>query len=46
MEVLTPEQQALFEEQLQQREQIRQAMEEARADRGFGGRRGNGDCNN
>lgn len=45
LEVLTPEQQALFEEQLQQREQMRQAIEEARADRGFGGGRGTGDCN-
>jgi len=45
LEVLTPEQQALFEEQLRQREQMRQAIEEARADRGFGGGRGTGDCN-
>ena len=44
LEVLTPDQQALFEEQLQQREQMRQAMEEARADRGFGGGRRNGGC--
>ena len=46
LEVLYPDQQALFEEQLLQREQMKQAMEEARADRGFGGGRGNGDCNN
>jgi Spy/CpxP family protein refolding chaperone len=45
LEVLTPEQQALFEEQRQQREQMKQAMEEARADRGFGGGRGAGGCN-
>jgi Spy/CpxP family protein refolding chaperone len=45
MEQLTPDQQALFEEQLQQREQLRQAVEEVRADRGFGGGRGTGDCN-
>lgn len=46
MEVLSAEQQALFEAQLQQREQMRQAMEDVRADRGFGGGRGTGDCNN
>ncbi|MGB5488722.1 MAG: hypothetical protein WBN06_15125 [Lysobacterales bacterium] len=46
IEVLTPEQQALFEAQLQERKQMRQAFEEARADRGFGGGRGKGDCNN
>ena len=45
MEQLTPDQQALFEEQLQQREQLRQAVEEVRGDRGFGGGRGTGDCN-
>jgi len=45
MEVLSAEQQALFEAELQQREQMRQAMEEIRADRGFGGGRGTGDCN-
>lgn len=44
LEVLTPEQQALFEAQLQQRQQMRQAIEEARADRGFGGGKGTGDC--
>ncbi len=44
MEVLTPEQQALFAAQLQEREQMKQAFEEARADRGFGGGRGTGDC--
>ena len=46
MNVLSPVQQALFEEQLQQREQMRQAFEEMRQDRGFGGRRGSGDCDN
>ena len=46
LEVLNPDQKALFEEQLLQREQMRQAIREARADRDFGGRRGNGDCNN
>jgi Spy/CpxP family protein refolding chaperone len=44
--VLTPEQQAQFEEQLQQREQMRQALEDLRAERGFGGGRGSGDCIN
>ena len=46
MEVLTIDQQALFEAQLLERQQMRQAMEEVRADRGFGGGRGQGDCNN
>ena len=46
LEVLNPDQKALFDEQLLQREQMRQAIREARADRDFGGRRGNGDCNN
>jgi Spy/CpxP family protein refolding chaperone len=46
MDVLTLEQQALFEAQLQQREQMRQAIDEVRADRGFGGGRGTGDCIN
>jgi len=45
LEVLTPDQQALFEEQRQEREQMRQAIEEYRSDGGFGGRRGTGDCN-
>jgi len=44
LEILTPEQQALFEEQRQKREEFRRALEDARADRGFGGRRGSGDC--
>lgn len=35
--MLSPEQQALFEEQLQEREQLRQTLEELRAERGFGG---------
>mgnify|MGYP001815945853 CR=1 FL=1 len=43
--VLTPEQQILFEERQQQREQMRQALEEIRAERGFGGGKGPGDCN-
>jgi len=46
LEVLTPEQQALFEAQRQQREQLRQALEDVRDDRGFGGGRGTGDCIN
>jgi Spy/CpxP family protein refolding chaperone len=45
LEVLTPEQQAIFEEHQQQREALRQALEDLRADRGYGGRRGTGDCN-
>ena len=47
--VLTPEQQALFDEQLQQREQLRQQLEDMRAERGFGGGgggHGTGDCIN
>ena len=45
--VLTPEQQALFDEQLQQREQLRLQLEDMHAERGFGGGgRGNGDCIN
>ena len=45
MEELTPDQQARFEEQRQEREQMRQAIKEFRADGGFGGGRGTGDCN-
>ena len=45
LEVLTPEQAALFQEQHQKREDLRQALEDVRADRGFGGGRGKGDCN-
>lgn len=45
LELLTPEQAALFEEQLQDREAFRQKLEEFRADRGFGGGRGTGGCN-
>ena len=45
MSVLSPEQQALMEEQIQQREQLRQTLEEMGADRGFGRGRGTGDCN-
>jgi Spy/CpxP family protein refolding chaperone len=46
LEVLTPEQQALFEEQRQKREEFRQALEDARAERGFVGGRGSRDCDN
>lgn len=46
MAVLDADQLALFEAELQQREQMRQAMEDMRADRGCGGGRGTGDCNN
>jgi len=49
--ILSPDQQALFEEQLQEREQLRQTLEELRAERGFGGfggshgmGTGTGDC--
>lgn len=49
--MLTDEQQAMFDEQLQEREQLRQALEELRAERGFGGfggshgmGTGTGDC--
>ena len=45
MELLSDEQRTLFVAQLQEREQMRQAMEDVRADRGFGGGRGTGDCN-
>jgi len=44
LEVLTPEQQALFEEQRQKREEFREALKDARADRGFGEGRGSRDC--
>jgi len=45
--VLTPDQQALFEDQLQQREELKQHLEDMRAERGFGGGgRGTGDCIN
>ncbi|MDX2416978.1 MAG: hypothetical protein QNK19_05900 [Xanthomonadales bacterium] len=46
LEVLTPEQQALFEEQRQKREEFRQSLEDARGERGFGGGRGSRDCDN
>jgi len=47
--MLSPEQQALFDEQLQAREQLRQTLEELRAERGYGGLGGGhgpgtGDC--
>jgi len=35
--MLDPDQQVLFDEQIQEREQLRQALEELRAERGFGG---------
>jgi hypothetical protein len=45
MEQLTPEQQALYEEHLQQREALRQALEDLNAERRMGGHgRGTGDC--
>ena len=44
--VLTPEQQALFEEQIQERDQLRQKFEDMRAEHSFGGGRGMGDCIN
>lgn len=46
MQILSPEQQVLFEEHLQRREELRQALDEMRAEHGFGGGRGPGDCNN
>ena len=42
LEVLTPEQQALFAELQQKREELRQALKDMRADRGFGGGGGGG----
>jgi len=45
LDILTPDQQALFEEQRLEREQMRQAIKEFRAGGGFGGGRGTGDCN-
>ena len=44
MEVLTPDQQVIFDEHQQQREALRQAMKDLMPERGFGGRRGTGDC--
>ena len=44
MAILGPEQQALFDEQIQQREQLRQTLEDMGAERGFGRGHGNGDC--
>lgn len=46
MAILSPEQQALMEEQIQQREQLRQALKDMDADRGYGRGRGTGDCIN
>ena len=44
MSVLSPEQQALMEEQQQQREQLWQTLEDMGMDRGFGRGRGTGNC--
>ena len=46
MALLSPEQQALMEAQIQQREQLRQTLEDMGADRGYGRGRGTGDCVN
>ena len=46
MAILSPEQQALMEEQIQQREQLRQALKDMDTDRGYGRGRGTGDCIN
>ena len=46
MALLSPEQQALMEAQIQQREQLRQTLEDMGADRGYGRGRGTGDCFN
>ncbi len=45
LEELTEDQIAIFEEHRQQREALKQALEELRNERGFGGGRGTGDCN-
>ena len=42
--VLTPEQQVLFDEMQQKREELRMAIEEAHNERGFGGGRGTMNC--
>lgn len=44
MQVLDPDEQALFEAHLQQREALRQALEDLNAERGMGRGRGMGDC--
>ena len=49
LDVLTDDQKVLFEELRQQREALRQALEDVRGDHGFGGGGrgpGTGDCNN
>ena len=49
LELLTPEQVALFEEHQQKRDELRQAFEEMRKEHGgggFGGARGTQDCSN
>jgi len=44
MEVLTPDQQVLFEQERQQREALRQALEDLNLERRMGHGRGTGDC--
>jgi len=44
MAMLSPEQQALLQEQTRQRDQLRQTLEDMGADRGFGHGHGRGDC--
>jgi len=44
MAILSPEQQVLLEELRQEREQLRQALKDMDADRGYGRGRGTGDC--
>ena len=46
MAVLSPDQQALMEVQIQQREQLWQTLEDMGANRGFGRGHGTGDCMN
>ncbi|MGB7451773.1 MAG: hypothetical protein WBM36_06570 [Lysobacterales bacterium] len=44
LEVLSPEQQTLFEEQRRNREQLRQALEDVRGFDGYGARQGRRSC--
>ena len=44
MAVLSPDQQALMEEQIRQRDQLRQTLEDMGMDRGFGHGHGKGNC--
>jgi len=44
MATLSPEQQALMEEQIQQRAELRQTLEEMGGERGFGRGHGKGNC--